>query len=174
MHAPPMHACTPRVRGGLQRGAGRSPRAMLRASASLSSSSSCCRCRRQDAVLNACYRGCRLFSICRFVAASAELNATRAECEAACAEAYGRAEEQLGCVTGCRKQPPPAEPRPEQVMPGRVAGPPSPRSSRAATVPFPGCEASPSSPPGFAPFSFPAISNAFPPTFHPFGFCPVN
>ncbi|XP_064353258.1 transmembrane protein 59-like isoform X2 [Dromaius novaehollandiae] len=67
-----------------------------------------------DAVLNACYRGCRLFSICRFVAASAELNATRAECEAACAEAYGRAEEQLGCVTGCRKQPPPAEPRPEQ------------------------------------------------------------
>ncbi|PKU29351.1 transmembrane protein 59-like [Limosa lapponica baueri] len=36
----------------------------------------------EDAVLNACYRGCRLFSICHFVDASAELNTTRAECEA--------------------------------------------------------------------------------------------
>ncbi|XP_068775907.1 transmembrane protein 59-like isoform X4 [Struthio camelus] len=59
-----------------------------------------------DAVLNACYRGCRLFSICHFVDASAELNATRAECEAACAEAYGGAEEQSGCATGCREQLP--------------------------------------------------------------------
>ncbi|NWH63913.1 TM59L protein, partial [Geococcyx californianus] len=63
----------------------------------------------QDAVLNACYRGCRLFSICHFVDASAELNTTRAECEAACAEAYSNAEEQFGCVTGCRKQLPEVE-----------------------------------------------------------------
>ncbi|XP_050177230.1 transmembrane protein 59-like isoform X1 [Myiozetetes cayanensis] len=62
-----------------------------------------------DAVLNACYRGCRLFSICHFVDASAELNTTRAECEAACAEAYGNAEEQFGCMTGCRKQLPEVE-----------------------------------------------------------------
>ncbi|XP_075300307.1 transmembrane protein 59-like isoform X1 [Opisthocomus hoazin] len=62
-----------------------------------------------DAVLNACYRGCRLFSICHFVDASAELNTTRAECEAACAEAYSDAEEQFGCVTGCRKQQPEVE-----------------------------------------------------------------
>uniref|UniRef100_A0A8C0HEC0 Transmembrane protein 59 like n=1 Tax=Chelonoidis abingdonii TaxID=106734 RepID=A0A8C0HEC0_CHEAB len=60
----------------------------------------------QDAVLNACYRGCRLFSICHFVDASAELNTTRAECESACVEAYGSAEEQFGCTTGCRKQLP--------------------------------------------------------------------
>ncbi|XP_058714967.1 transmembrane protein 59-like isoform X3 [Poecile atricapillus] len=63
----------------------------------------------RDAVLNACYRGCRLFSICHFVDASAELNTTRAECEAACAEAYGNAEEQFGCMTGCRKQLPEVE-----------------------------------------------------------------
>ncbi|NWI20355.1 TM59L protein, partial [Crypturellus soui] len=78
-----------------------------------SSSSSSCR-RRQDAVLNACYRGCRLFSICHFVDAGAGLNATRAQCEAACAEAYGRAEEQLGCASGCRQQQLPAESGPEQ------------------------------------------------------------
>ncbi|KAJ6664227.1 hypothetical protein lerEdw1_008446 [Lerista edwardsae] len=35
----------------------------------------------KNAVLNACYRGCRLFSICHFVDPTAELNATRAECE---------------------------------------------------------------------------------------------
>ncbi|NWX41874.1 TM59L protein, partial [Steatornis caripensis] len=68
----------------------------------------------QDAVLNACYRGCRLFSICHFVDASAELNTTRAECEAACAEAYSNAEEQFGCVTGCRKQLPEVESRKEK------------------------------------------------------------
>ncbi|NXI59067.1 TM59L protein, partial [Chloroceryle aenea] len=62
-----------------------------------------------DAVLNACYRGCRLFSICHFVDASAELNTTRAECEAACTEAYSNAEEQFGCMTGCRKQLPEVE-----------------------------------------------------------------
>ncbi|KAM6041612.1 transmembrane protein 59-like isoform 2-T2 [Chlamydotis macqueenii] len=67
-----------------------------------------------DAVLNACYRGCRLFSICHFVDASAQLNATTAQCEAACAEAYSDAEEQLGCVTGCRKQLPEVESRKEK------------------------------------------------------------
>ncbi|NWY05129.1 TM59L protein, partial [Nothoprocta ornata] len=82
----------------------------LRASAGPSSSSS----RRQDAVLNACYRGCRLFSICHFVDAGAGLDATRAQCEAACAEAYGGAEEQRGCASGCRQQQLPAESGPEQ------------------------------------------------------------
>ncbi|NXG73037.1 TM59L protein, partial [Baryphthengus martii] len=70
----------------------------------------------QDAVLNACYRGCRLFSICHFVDPSAELNTTRAECEAACAEAYSNAEEQFGCVTGCRKQLPEVESRKEKSL----------------------------------------------------------
>uniref|UniRef100_A0A8C6JAR8 Uncharacterized protein n=1 Tax=Melopsittacus undulatus TaxID=13146 RepID=A0A8C6JAR8_MELUD len=70
----------------------------------------------QDAVLNACYRGCRLFSICHFVDASAELNTTRAECEAACTEAYSSAEEQFGCVTGCRKQLPEVENRKEKSL----------------------------------------------------------
>uniref|UniRef100_A0A8C3UA88 Transmembrane protein 59 like n=1 Tax=Catharus ustulatus TaxID=91951 RepID=A0A8C3UA88_CATUS len=90
--------------GGRVGGVQHSPRAEPGASSALSSSSSL-----QDAVLNACYRGCRLFSICHFVDASAELNTTRAECEAACAEAYGNAEEQFGCVTGCRKQLPEVE-----------------------------------------------------------------
>uniref|UniRef100_A0A8C0EYZ6 Transmembrane protein 59 like n=1 Tax=Bubo bubo TaxID=30461 RepID=A0A8C0EYZ6_BUBBB len=84
--------------------------AELGASFALSSSSS-----PQDAVLNACYRGCRLFSICHFVDASAELNTTRAQCEAACAEAYSNAEEQFGCVTGCRKQLPEVESRKEKL-----------------------------------------------------------
>uniref|UniRef100_A0A8D0BFF1 Transmembrane protein 59 like n=1 Tax=Salvator merianae TaxID=96440 RepID=A0A8D0BFF1_SALMN len=61
---------------------------------------------RQDTVLNACYRGCRLFSICHFVDATADLNATRAECESACMEAYAGGEEQFGCATGCRTQLP--------------------------------------------------------------------
>ncbi|XP_067416814.1 transmembrane protein 59-like isoform X1 [Emydura macquarii macquarii] len=69
-----------------------------------------------DAVLNACYRGCRLFSICHFVDASAELNTTRAECESACIEAYGNAEEQFGCTTGCRKQLPETQSRPDKNL----------------------------------------------------------
>uniref|UniRef100_A0A8D0GT58 Transmembrane protein 59 like n=1 Tax=Sphenodon punctatus TaxID=8508 RepID=A0A8D0GT58_SPHPU len=64
-----------------------------------------------DAVLNACSRGCRLFSICHFVDESAELNTTRAECESACVEAYVKADEQFGCTTGCRKQLPEMESR---------------------------------------------------------------
>jgi len=67
----------PQLSGGDPGGVRHSPRAELGASSALSSSSSL-----QDAVLNACYRGCRLFSICHFVDASAELNTTRAECEA--------------------------------------------------------------------------------------------
>uniref|UniRef100_A0A8B9MB97 Transmembrane protein 59 like n=1 Tax=Accipiter nisus TaxID=211598 RepID=A0A8B9MB97_9AVES len=102
---------TPTEKGGPATvGVRRSHRAELGASSTLASSSSL-----QDAVLNACYRGCRLFSICHFVDASAELNTTRAECEAACAEAYSNAEEQFGCVTGCRKQLPEVESRKEKV-----------------------------------------------------------
>ncbi|KAM8795076.1 LOW QUALITY PROTEIN: transmembrane protein 59-like [Eudromia elegans] len=67
-----------------------------------------------DAALNACHRGCRLFSICHFVDAGAGLDATRAQCEAACAEAYGRAEEQRGCARGCRHQQLPPQRRPHQ------------------------------------------------------------
>ncbi|XP_054837823.1 transmembrane protein 59-like isoform X2 [Eublepharis macularius] len=69
----------------------------------------------KDAVLNACYRGCRLFSICHFVDATAELNATRAECESACMEAYSGGMEQFGCMTGCRTQLPETESRAEKV-----------------------------------------------------------
>ncbi|XP_028906978.1 transmembrane protein 59-like [Ornithorhynchus anatinus] len=71
----------------------------------------------QAAVLSACSRGCRLFSICRFVAASVEPNATRAECEAACSEAYGQAEEQLACIEGCRRQMPEMESQEEKQIP---------------------------------------------------------
>uniref|UniRef100_A0A8C8B9Y7 Transmembrane protein 59 like n=1 Tax=Otus sunia TaxID=257818 RepID=A0A8C8B9Y7_9STRI len=104
-HAPQLGA------GGRWGGVRRSHGAELGASFALSSSSS-----PQDAVLNACYRGCRLFSICHFVDASAELNTTRAQCEAACAEAYSNAEEQFGCVTGCRKQLPEVESRKEKSL----------------------------------------------------------
>uniref|UniRef100_A0A8C5X7Y8 Transmembrane protein 59 n=1 Tax=Malurus cyaneus samueli TaxID=2593467 RepID=A0A8C5X7Y8_9PASS len=109
------------VPGGVRR----SPRAEPGASSPLSSSSP------QDAVLNACYRGCRLFSICHFVDASAELNTTRAECEAACAEAYGNAEEQFGCVTGCRKQLPEVEESRKEKVRGRRWGTPSLHRSSA-------------------------------------------
>nr|XP_056723646.1 transmembrane protein 59-like [Euleptes europaea] len=68
-----------------------------------------------DAVLNACYRGCRLFSICHFVDPAAELNATRAECESACVEAYSGGAEQFGCMTGCRTQLPETESRAEKA-----------------------------------------------------------
>ncbi|XP_026554840.1 transmembrane protein 59-like [Pseudonaja textilis] len=70
----------------------------------------------KDAILNACYRGCRLFSICHFVDATAELNATRAECESACMEAYIGAEEQFGCTTGCKTQLPEMENRGENMI----------------------------------------------------------
>ncbi|KAM6466238.1 transmembrane protein 59-like [Liasis olivaceus] len=70
----------------------------------------------KDAILNACYRGCRLFSICHFVDATAELNATRAECESACMEAYIGGEEQFGCTTGCKTQLPEMESRGEKMI----------------------------------------------------------
>ncbi|XP_007442930.2 transmembrane protein 59-like, partial [Python bivittatus] len=73
-------------------------------------------CLPQDAILNACYRGCRLFSICHFVDATAELNATRAECESACMEAYIGGEEQFGCTTGCKTQLPEMESRGEKMI----------------------------------------------------------
>ncbi|XP_077187733.1 transmembrane protein 59-like isoform X2 [Paroedura picta] len=68
-----------------------------------------------DAVLNACYRGCRLFSICHFVDPATELNATRAECESTCLEAYSGGVEQFGCMTGCRTQLPETESRANKV-----------------------------------------------------------
>ncbi|MEE6488235.1 hypothetical protein FKM82_015164 [Ascaphus truei] len=71
----------------------------------------------EDAVLGACYRGCRLFSICHFVDGTAELNATRVECESACVEAYAKADEQYGCTTGCRKQLPEVENQREKSQP---------------------------------------------------------
>ncbi|XP_059100584.1 transmembrane protein 59-like [Peromyscus eremicus] len=63
---------------------------------------------------SACERGCRLFSICRFVARSSGTNATETECEAACTEAYGKAAEQRACSEGCWGQTPEPETRPEQ------------------------------------------------------------
>ncbi|KAM6218713.1 transmembrane protein 59-like isoform 2-T2 [Rhynchocyon petersi] len=67
-------------------------------------------------LVSACERGCRLFSICRFVARSAKPNATQAECEAACVEAYVKESEQQACSEGCWSQPlePEAEPESEQ------------------------------------------------------------
>ncbi|XP_036997975.2 transmembrane protein 59-like [Artibeus jamaicensis] len=59
---------------------------------------------------SACERGCRLFSICRFVARSSKPNATQAECEAACMEAYVKEVEQQACREGCWSQNPELEP----------------------------------------------------------------
>ncbi|XP_058419448.1 transmembrane protein 59-like isoform X1 [Diceros bicornis minor] len=63
-------------------------------------------------LISACERGCRLFSICRFVARSSKPNATQAECEAACVEAYVKEMEQQACSEGCWSLSP--EPEPEQ------------------------------------------------------------
>ncbi|KAL1773340.1 hypothetical protein HispidOSU_031179 [Sigmodon hispidus] len=57
-------------------------------------------------LISACERGCRLFSICRFVARSSKTNATETECEAACTEAYVKATEQRACSEGCWGQTP--------------------------------------------------------------------
>ncbi|XP_011846683.1 PREDICTED: transmembrane protein 59-like [Mandrillus leucophaeus] len=65
-------------------------------------------------LISACERGCRLFSICRFVARSSKPNATQTECEAACVEAYVKEAEQQACSHGCWSQP--AEPEPEQKV----------------------------------------------------------
>ncbi|XP_069783951.1 transmembrane protein 59-like isoform X2 [Narcine bancroftii] len=64
----------------------------------------------------ACQRGCRLLSICQFVDGISGLNSTRAECEAACLEAYSHSEDQYGCNTGCRKQFQEAERKQKQLL----------------------------------------------------------
>ncbi|XP_036859707.2 transmembrane protein 59-like isoform X1 [Manis javanica] len=64
-------------------------------------------------LISACERGCRLFSICRFVARSSKPNATQAECEAACVEAYVKETEQQACGEGCWSQNPEPQPEPE-------------------------------------------------------------
>ncbi|XP_058148731.1 transmembrane protein 59-like [Dasypus novemcinctus] len=75
------------------------------------------------ALASACARGCRLFSICRFVAGGAQANGTRSECAAACAEAYGKAAEQRACSRGCWGQPEPrAEPEPQRKALGAPHG----------------------------------------------------
>lgn len=35
----------------------------------------------QDSIMNACYRGCRLYSICQFVNGNAGFNTSREECQ---------------------------------------------------------------------------------------------
>ncbi|KAL4673349.1 hypothetical protein H8959_017283 [Pygathrix nigripes] len=82
-------------------------------------------------LISACERGCRLFSICRFVARSSKPNATQTECEAACVEAYVKESEQQACSHGCWSQP--AEPEPEQkvglrLRPGSIFPIPPPAS----------------------------------------------
>ncbi|XP_038182795.1 transmembrane protein 59-like isoform X2 [Arvicola amphibius] len=62
-------------------------------------------------LVSACERGCRLFSICRFVARSSRTNATETECKAACTEAYVKAAEQRACSEGCWGQTPEPETR---------------------------------------------------------------
>ncbi|KAM5189100.1 transmembrane protein 59-like isoform 2-T2 [Callospermophilus lateralis] len=66
----------------------------------------------QAVLVSACERGCRLFSICRFVAKSSKPNATQTECEAACVEAYVKETEQRACREGCWSQ----SPEPEQDL----------------------------------------------------------
>uniref|UniRef100_A0AAY5K6P0 Transmembrane protein 59-like n=1 Tax=Esox lucius TaxID=8010 RepID=A0AAY5K6P0_ESOLU len=59
----------------------------------------------KDSILNACHRGCRLYSICQFVNGNAGFNTSREECEGACQEAYSKLLEQEACSTGCTSQP---------------------------------------------------------------------
>nr|XP_023699338.1 transmembrane protein 59-like isoform X1 [Paramormyrops kingsleyae] len=65
----------------------------------------------KDAVLNACHRGCLLFSICQFVNGNAGFNASKEECHGACREAYGRPAELEACDRGCGSQRSEAESR---------------------------------------------------------------
>ncbi|XP_006199106.2 transmembrane protein 59-like isoform X1 [Vicugna pacos] len=76
-------------------------------------------------LISACERGCRLFSICRFVARSSKPNATQAECEAACVEAYVKATEQQACSEGCWSQNPEPEPELESEQKRKVLEAPS-------------------------------------------------
>ncbi|XP_004067892.1 transmembrane protein 59-like [Oryzias latipes] len=59
----------------------------------------------KDSVMNACHRGCRLYSICQFVNGNAGFNTSREECQGACQEAYMKLLEQEACSTGCASQP---------------------------------------------------------------------
>lgn len=59
----------------------------------------------KDSIMNACHRGCRLYSICQFVNGNAGFNASREECQGACQEAYSKLLEQESCSTGCSSQP---------------------------------------------------------------------
>ncbi|CAB1454999.1 unnamed protein product [Pleuronectes platessa] len=61
--------------------------------------------RKHDSIMNACYRGCRLYSICQFVNGNAGFNTSREECQGACQEAYIKLLEQEACSTGCASQP---------------------------------------------------------------------
>ncbi|KAM9328881.1 transmembrane protein 59-like [Gastrophryne carolinensis] len=74
----------------------------------------------EDDILSACYRGCRLFSICHFVDVTADLNTTKAECESACIEAYAKTDDQFRCTTGCRKQFIEAENQKEKLLDFRI------------------------------------------------------
>nr|XP_017529960.2 transmembrane protein 59-like isoform X2 [Manis javanica]XP_036859708.1 transmembrane protein 59-like isoform X2 [Manis javanica] len=76
-------------------------------------------------LISACERGCRLFSICRFVARSSKPNATQAECEAACVEAYVKETEQQACGEGCWSQNPEPQPEPEPEQKRKVLEAPS-------------------------------------------------
>nr|XP_015195354.1 PREDICTED: transmembrane protein 59-like [Lepisosteus oculatus] len=81
----------------------------------------------KDAVLNACHRGCRLYSICQFVNGNAGYNASREECQGACQEAYVGRAEQEGCRTGCGSQPSDAESQRKRLR--ALAQRPQPSSS---------------------------------------------
>ncbi|XP_077462582.1 transmembrane protein 59-like [Stigmatopora argus] len=59
----------------------------------------------KDAIMNACHRGCRLYSICQFVNGNAGFNTSKDECQGACQEAYVKLVEQDACTTGCASQP---------------------------------------------------------------------
>ncbi|XP_027884192.1 transmembrane protein 59-like [Xiphophorus couchianus] len=59
----------------------------------------------KDSIMNACHRGCRLYSICQFVNGDAGFNTSKEECQGACQEAYIKLLEQEACSTGCASQP---------------------------------------------------------------------
>ncbi|XP_063795706.1 transmembrane protein 59 [Pseudophryne corroboree] len=69
----------------------------------------------EEEELFACHRGCRLFSICQFAVDGGDLNKTKAECDAACVEAYPKSNEQYACILGCHSQMPFAEKRQEEL-----------------------------------------------------------
>ncbi|TRY62344.1 hypothetical protein DNTS_025877 [Danionella cerebrum] len=62
----------------------------------------------KESIMNACHRGCRLYSICQFVNGNTGTNTSKEECQGACQEAYNKLLEQEACSMGCASQP--AEP----------------------------------------------------------------